>query len=247
MSRDEPSILVVDDDPDNCRNLADILEDLGYRVDTAQSGPDAIELARRTSYDIALLDLRMPGMDGLELYRELKRIRPGAVALLVTAYSGGGKAEEALTAGMWKVVTKPVDLAKLLPLVDEALGQPLILVVDDDHDLCANLGEMFRERGFRVAVAHTLEEAEARIREEGFRVVLIDMMLPGADGGAVFRAVREARPEARTVLVTGARERFADLIEQALAEGADAVCYKPFDIPQLLSTLDRLAGSSGAG
>src|SRR5262249_18722868 len=59
------SILVVDDEIDTCRNLSDILTDLGYQVDTALDGFAALELAREKPYDIALLDLKMPGMDGL--------------------------------------------------------------------------------------------------------------------------------------------------------------------------------------
>jgi two-component system, NtrC family, response regulator HydG len=134
----------------------------------------------------------------------------------------------------------------LLPLIDEALSQPLILVVDDDQALCANLWDLFRDRGFRVALAHDANEAVALVRANGIRVVLIDLILPGAGGGEVLRMVRDISPIARTLLITGARERFANLIEQALAEGADAVCYKPFDIPHLLGLLDRLAGRAGA-
>ncbi len=114
--REEPRILVVDDDPDICRNLSDIFTDLGYQVDTAHDGPSALELVRRQPYDVALLDLKMPGMDGLTLYREIKKQRAGTVSLLVTAYAGPATAEEALAAGAWKVVAKPVDFPKLLQL-----------------------------------------------------------------------------------------------------------------------------------
>src|SRR6266508_3237370 len=99
MSHGDAAILVVDDDPDNCRNLSDILTDLGYRVDTAPDGPSALELVRRAPYDVALLDLKMPGMDGLELYREIKRLRAGTVAIVVTAYAGGDTKAEAIAAG----------------------------------------------------------------------------------------------------------------------------------------------------
>ena len=77
-------------------------------------------------------------------------MRAGTVALLVTAYAGPATATEAISAGAWKVVPKPVDFPTLLGMVDEALGQPLVLIVDDDHDLCANLWDLLRERGFRV-------------------------------------------------------------------------------------------------
>ena len=69
---------------------------------------------------------------------------------MVTAYASGATAEEALAAGAWQVLAKPVDFPSCSGLVDEALGQPLVLVVDDDHDLCANLWDLLRERGYRV-------------------------------------------------------------------------------------------------
>jgi CheY-like chemotaxis protein len=67
------------------------------------------------------------------------------------------------------------------------------------------------------------------------------MKLPGGDGGDVFRLVREADPASRTVLITGNRAETDPLVERVLAEGADAACYKPFDVPQLLETLYRMA------
>lgn len=239
----KPFLLVVDDDVDTCRNLSDILTDLGYRVDTAHNGPSALELVRRNAYDVALLDYRMPGMDGLTLYREIKRLRAGTVAIVVTAYASGTTAEEALGAGAWRVLPKPVDFPRLLGLVDEAVGQPLVLVVDDDRDLCANLWDLFRERGFRVCLAHDEREAERHLKDTRFKAVLIDMKLPAGDGSTVFRLVRQANPQARTIVITGHRAEMDQRVQQVLDAGADAVCYKPFDIPKLLTLLNRLTHS----
>src|SRR5207248_1691399 len=136
--------------------------------------------------------------------------------------------------GAWKVVSKPVDLGKLLGFVAEALGQPLILIVDDDHDLCDNLWDILRERGYRVSLAHDGTEAARRLAEAAHRVVVIDMKIPGGNGGEVFHMVRDANPTARTVLITGYRSEMDALVEQVVREGADAVCYKPFDVPQLI-------------
>jgi DNA-binding NtrC family response regulator len=241
----EPRVLVVDDEQDTCSNLSDILTDLGYRVDCAYDGQAALELVRKEHYDVALLDLKMPGMDGLTLYREIKKLRASTVAILVTAYAGGSTTEDALLAGAWQVLPKPVDLQKLLGLVGEAQGQPLVLVVDDDHDLCENLWQILRDKGYRVALAHDAERAAAQLRDTNFRVALIDMKLPGCNGTDVFRVVREIAPEARTVLITGCRPEMDSLVEQVLAEGADAACYKPFDVPRLLETVDRLAKVPG--
>jgi two-component system, NtrC family, response regulator HydG len=233
-------ILVVDDEVDTCRNLSDILTDLGYRVDVAYDGRSALDLVRRNRYDVALLDLRMPGMDGLTLYREIKKLRASTVAILVTAYAGSDIAEQALAAGAWKVLPKPVNFPELLALVDKAVGQPLVMVVDDDHDLCANLWDLLRERGYRVCLAHDEKEAAERLRSAGYKVVLIDMKLPQGDGTGVFRTVRETNPQARAIIITGHRSETDRIVQQVLKEGADAVCYKPFDMSRLLDTLKQL-------
>jgi CheY-like chemotaxis protein len=242
MTSTQPTILVVDDEVDTCKNLSDILTDLGHHVDIAHDGPSALELVRRNPYDVALLDLKMPGMDGLTLYREIKKLRADTVAIVVTAYAAGAKADEALTAGAWQVLAKPVDFPKLLGLVDEALSQPLIMVVDDDPDLCANLWDLLRERGYRIGLAHDEGQAAERLRDRSFSVVLIDMKLPKGDGSRVYQLVRERNPQARTIVITGHRTELDQLVQKVLSEGADAVCFKPFEVPKLLLTLRQLTG-----
>jgi CheY-like chemotaxis protein len=116
-----PTILVVDDDSDTCRNMADLFDDVGYVVDTAECGDRALEKARQQPYDLGLLDLRMPGMDGLTLCGHLKRLQPGMVTMIVTAYAGNGLDEEAHVAGARHVLTKPIDFPRLLALVEQAL------------------------------------------------------------------------------------------------------------------------------
>ncbi|MFO0910683.1 MAG: response regulator [Isosphaeraceae bacterium] len=243
MSIEAPVILVVDDEEDICRNLADILGDIGCEVDTANDGATALEMVRRKPYDVALLDVRMPGMNGIDLCQAIRSVRPGTVAILVTAFGGTGLADQAMEVGAWQVLSKPVDLPILLRLVDEAAGQPMILVVDDDRDLCRNLWDLFRERGYRTSMAHDLEEAETRLREGSFGLVLIDMKLPSSTGVSVLRLVRTTSPAARTVLITGHRPETDDLIQEALRNGADAVCYKPLDMSSLFDAVQSLTRS----
>jgi CheY-like chemotaxis protein len=243
------SILVVDDEVDTCRNLSDILTDLGYHVDTALDGFAALELARKKCYDIALLDLKMPGMDGLTLYRELRKICSKTVAIVVTAYASKATAEEALAAGAWQVLAKPVEFPRLLALVVEALEQPLVLIVDDDHDLCANLWDLLRERSYRVAAR------QLHVDQHDTKFILLKQMgrlrLVVGDGRSVFQRVRQTNPQARTIVITGHRIEMDPVVQHVLAEGADAICYKPFDVPRLLSTLQQLttdnSGHAGGG
>jgi len=234
-------ILIVDDEPDICANLWDILTDLGYQVNTAHDGFVALDLVKKHVYDVALLDLRMPGMDGLELYRRIREVSAGTVAIVVTAYAGSEAAKSACAAGAWRIVPKPVDTGSLLGLVAQALETPLILVVDDDRDLCENLWDLLHERGYRVHLAHDAPEAEQALRERKFHVVLIDMKLPAGDGHQVLRTMQKINREARTVLITGHAAEMEAKVQEALQAGANAVCYKPFDVEKLLSTVQKLS------
>jgi two-component system response regulator HydG len=224
--------------------LSDILTDLGYEVDTATSGEAALELVRSKRYDVALLDFKMPGMDGLTLYRKLKELQADTVAIIVTAYASSMTLSYALEAGAWKVVAKPVQFPALLSLIDEALELPLVLIVDDDHDLCDNLWDLLHERDVRVCLAHDEESAKKMLRWRDYGVVVIDMKLPQGDGRGVFRLVRQANPQARTVLITGHRSETEEQVARLIEEGADSVCYKPFDVRKLLETIQSLTAKS---
>lgn len=247
MNDKQPSIIVVDDDVDTCQNLSDILTDFGYEVDTAHDGPTALSMVREKPYDIALLDFKMPGMDGLTVYREIRKLRSGTVAMIVTAYATPETRQEALEAGTWQVLSKPVVFPKLLGLVEEIAKQPLVMVVDDDCELCENLWDLLRSRGYRVTLAHDQNAASERLKEKAFQIVLVDLKLPGGDGREILDLIRTTNPEARTVLITGQSSELEMHVEQAIREGADAICYKPFDVPRLLETLNRVIQAPKSG
>ncbi len=244
MSNQTTRLLIVDDDQDACSNLSDIFSDLGFQADVAYDGQAALALVERNRYDVALLDLKMPGMDGLELYRRIRQISAETVAIVVTAYASSATAASALAAGAWRILTKPVDFPKLLHLVEEAMHQPLLLVVDDDHDLCESLWELFHDRSYRVCLTYDVPQAVNKLRERTYHVVLVDMMLPTSDGTEVLACLPQANPQARSVLITGHRSETEQLVQTALASGASAVCYKPFDVDLLLTTVSRLCGET---
>lgn len=233
-----PTLLIVDDESDACRNLADIFTDMGYEVDTSHDGFEALERIRTSRYDAAVLDLMMPGMDGVELSLEIKQRSPETVAVLATAYPNHPRVDQAIKAGLWKILSKPVDLSQLASILDQALKRPLVLVVDDDRDLCANLRDLLRERGYRVGISHDVRSASSRLKDNGFGVVLVDLKLPDGDGRELLKKIRSDHADVRTILVTGDRsEAFGDSPSDA---GPDAVCYKSFDVKQLLELVEEL-------
>ena len=119
----QPLVAVVDDEPQQRQLLRKTLEEAEYTVIEAASGQGAIELAQSHGIDAMLLDVRMPGMSGLEALGRIKHERPEMLIILMTAFIDVRDAVAAIKIGAHDYLEKPVDLDELIVTVDEALGR----------------------------------------------------------------------------------------------------------------------------
>ena len=114
-------ILVVDDDESIRNAVKAILEDEGYIVDLAATGMEAIKRTEETAYNVALLDIRLPDMEGVELLKLMKDAVPRTRKIMVTGYPSMQNAVAALNKNADAYLIKPVDIEKLLNTVKEQL------------------------------------------------------------------------------------------------------------------------------
>lgn len=231
------SLLIVDDDEDIRANIQDILRDQGYRVDTVPDGPTALQLVRNHTYDVVLLDFKMPGMDGVTLYREIKKITPETAAIMITAFAGSTGAQDALDAGTWKVLRKPVDIPELLGCLRIASQSLVVLLVDDDQDFCQNLWQVLGAQQVRVALAHTQKAGDTKASAGNYDVAIVDFDLGSGNCKTVLEQVQRTNPKAKTVLVTGHRREAEQFVADVGEVLIDAVCFKPIDVEQLMSMI----------
>ncbi|HLT19788.1 MAG TPA: response regulator, partial [Thermomicrobiales bacterium] len=115
-------ILVADDNPVNCRIAVLMLEKAGHRVDVVNGGAEAIEAVRGKAYDVVLMDVQMPGIDGLEATRRIRALpvaHAGVPVIAITANALQGDDQRCFEAGMDDYITKPIDRARLLGKVSE--------------------------------------------------------------------------------------------------------------------------------
>ena len=116
-----PAILIVDDDASQTRTISLILKRKGYEVATAKDGFEAIERVRERPFDVIFMDIKMPVMNGVEAYKEIKKIRPEAVVMMMTAYAVEELIQEALREGVGGVLYKPIDIESVTALIDDAM------------------------------------------------------------------------------------------------------------------------------
>src|SRR5215207_3788585 len=117
----EVRILVVDDEPTMSDSLRQNFVEEGYSVDTAATGAAAIELFDQGGHHLAICDLQLPDVDGMEVLRHMKDARPTTEVIVVTGYGSVARAVEATKAGAFYFVEKPFDFEEIQPLVDKAL------------------------------------------------------------------------------------------------------------------------------
>jgi DNA-binding NtrC family response regulator len=114
-------ILVVDDDENIRNSLATILRDKGYTVDLAMSGSEAIKKTESTAYNAALIDIRLPDMEGIELLTRMRDTVPKVRKIIITGYPSMKNAIDAVNRKADAYVLKPVDVEKLLDTIREQL------------------------------------------------------------------------------------------------------------------------------
>ena len=113
-------ILIVDDETEFLELIEKRLSRRNMRVTTAANGPAALELARQGDFDVVVMDVRMPGMDGLETLRHMKEIRPALPVLLLTGHASLGVAVNGMELGAFDYMLKPVAINELIIKLEDA-------------------------------------------------------------------------------------------------------------------------------
>ena len=135
-------ILIVDDEKIVRESLFHWFEEEGYEVDTAEDGENALKKFEKIKFDLLLVDMKMPGMSGLELLSRIKSIDNDSVVILITAFASVPTAISALKNGAYDYVTKPVDPDELAHLVQKALEQKALKI--ENKQLKENLDEIIK-------------------------------------------------------------------------------------------------------
>jgi len=237
-------VLVVDDNEDFCRNVSDILKLKGYEVVTVYDGFNALELVKQDGFDIVLMDVKMPVMDGVATFKKMKEVAPHTQVIMVSAYAVEELIREALREGAFGTLRKPLDFDELFALLEQAAAAAgagaMILVADDDENLCTNMEDVLKDRGYRVKVAHDGGIAVEQARKSNFDIVLLDLKMPVLNGFETYLAIRDFRPDVVAIMITGYQQEMRELAQQAVQKSAYTCLEKPIDMDEFVVLLERI-------
>ncbi len=196
------TILVVDDDEQFLESVAQRMRLRGHQVSTAASGAQALEAARGARLDLAVVDLRLPDMDGLVVITKLRELQPEVRTILLTAH-GDDKVKEATES----LSSAYFEKGRMAGFWEFLSGIPFrrvsILLVDDDEAFLGALAARIQIKGYEPLRALTGGQAIEIARQNRIHVAVVDMRLPDMDGLVVLTKLKEIHPDVAGILLTG--------------------------------------------
>jgi DNA-binding NtrC family response regulator len=233
------SILIVDDHPAMCQTLQDILEDEGYTVRAVQSGNAALGICKTCEFDVILMDVRMPDLNGVEVYRQLKNYAYNTRVIMMSAYSVEELKKEALKEGAIAFLQKPVDVEFVLKLIQGTEYPPVLIVMDEQQER-ENLAVQLREHRYRTYTVGSPGDALELARQIRFHVIMIDTRLHSMSALELYLALKEITPTSVTIMFAETDEAFIKQAEEAVKRCAYTFLTKPLDLDKLFSILETI-------
>ena len=238
------NILIVDDNHALCKTVSLVLQRKGYEMTTAEDGLEAIEKVKENAFDVIFMDVKMPRLDGVATYKTIREIRPESAVIMMTGYAVEELVQQALEDGAYAIIHKPLDIDRAVALIEQARRErrsALIMVVDDDPRIRDTLSKILIRKGYDVTVAADGEEAVALSEQRSHDILFIDMKLPAMNGLQLFLALKQVRPQAVAIMMTGYRWEMHELVREALDNHAYTCLYKPLDMETLLRLVREIS------
>lgn len=250
-------LLMIDDEQEFLDSSAPALERRGFDVHQAADGETALKMIVTDKFDAVVLDLKMPGLDGEEVFRRIHRARPDLPVIMLTGHGTIKSAFETSREGIADYIAKPCDIdvlaERLRRLIDRA-GEPpadrspeagtetiKTLLVDNDMELLESLRPGLERRHMTVEIAGGGEESLESLTRFRADIAVVNIGMPGLDGMRLLKLIKETYPAVHVILTTG--HPSAETAMEGIQAGAAEYLTKPLEMDTLVETIRRVYGS----
>jgi two-component system, NtrC family, response regulator HydG len=235
------NILVVDDDVDNACSLGELFELEGHSARVVYDGQAAIDAYLHTDFDLAFMDVMMPGKNGVESFLEIRRMKPQAKVFMMTGYSVEDLLRQATREGALGVIEKPMDAEDVLRMA-ERVGAGGLLVASP-LACSATLGDAIHQTLSRHGQScRLIKNAQDMTRDTlPESVVVIDAQTSLIDSVSCYTGFLKLLHVPTTIIIPPARGAVASLRVNKWDVGSTGILNKPFDPSDLINRLPQLA------
>ena len=251
-------ILLVDDEEEFLVASSQALRRRGLDVDVAPNGVTALEMVDKGEYDVVVLDVKMPDIDGIEIFRIIREKLPDLPVILLTGHASLDDAFQTSRDGIADYLSKPIDMDDMASHIREVVSESVrkqkeksqpagmpdgfppvrVMLIDDEVEFLRSMRTVLERRNMEVITADSGERGLALLSEGLVDVVILDIKMPGMDGLEVLKLIRESYASVQVIMLTGHPSLEGAM--EAIKLGANEYLKKPPDLPELVATIRHL-------
>jgi two-component system, NtrC family, response regulator HydG len=232
-------ILVVDDDPDNAASLGELFELEGHAVSVVHSGQDAIDSYLTETFDLAFMDVMMPGKNGVESFLEIRRMKPLARVVMMSGYSVEELMQQAVNGGALGILDKPLDPEEVIRMTESIGRGGMLLAATTSTDTARSIEGTLNRSGRTCDVIE--QEADFGKVRDSDSVLVINAPRPLIEDVVTVRKFRARGHEGPAILIPHPPQGCSDGKPLLRDVGVTGILNKPFDPLELLMRLPELA------
>ena len=252
-----PSVLIVDSDSLNQDSMIQGLEKYGYVVTMVDTGKKAIEFFSVQRFDVVLLEIDMPDMNGIEILREVKSIGDitNTKIIMVSEVNDPGLIKQCKEEGAVDYLLKPLSLSNVVKHIDNQLGSDFslayrqtpnlpdkaakILIVDDEELNRDVLDRRLKKIGYTTVLADGAAAASKALQENSIDLILLDILMPEVDGIDFLAKLKKSSrfKLVPVIMLTALSDK--ESVARCIQLGAEAYLLKPFDAKQLQQRIEQ--------
>jgi two-component system, NtrC family, response regulator HydG len=232
------SILIVDDDQDNAASLGELFELEGHQVSVVHSGQAAIDAYLDQNFDLAFMDVMMPGKNGVESFLEIRRMKPAASVFMMSGYSVEELMQQAVSGGALGYLDKPLEPDEVIRLTRNVGKAGMVLAASSEANVATAIEGALAQNGMSCDMIRSRADMEKI--QSADSVVVIDAGMHLIDEVAVYRNLVTQGHEGPSILIPR-RQNTLSAGETLLKDvGVTGILNKPFDPSVLLQRLQQL-------
>jgi two-component system response regulator HydG len=239
--KEKTKVLIVDDEELFCECMTDILEVKGYDTDSVNSGHDAITKVKDKFFDVILMDIKMPEMNGVEAFNQIKEISPKTVVIMMTAYSLENLISDALRNGAFSCLNKPVDIDEVVGQIELATRGILMLIMDDDVGTREKFKNGLEAEGYKVSAASTAEEAIEIAKGNTHNILFLDINIATVNSLDVYLSIKEIDPHIVIVMIIDNEKDMKEWTNKSFIENSNAFLTKPLDMNKCIKLIKKIS------
>ncbi len=240
MSDRKLKILIVDDDVDNAESLSELFQLYGYDTHLVHSGEDAISAYVNSNFDVAFMDVMMPGKNGVESFLEIRKLKPAAKVIMMTGYSVEQLLQQAMDNGAIGVLSKPMDPNLALNMLQDVGPNGMVIARSEGLATGDKLHSALKIAGKSCAVLRSQAEIQ-HMKNSARDVIIIDIHRPLIEGIGCYTELQRNGHKAPAIILTDTGAETPNGDEFLNDYRITGILNKPFDPHLLVTSVSQLA------